>query len=156
VAGGGRYDTLISTISDGAVDLPATGFAMGDYVIRNLIEETTHAAMQMELWLLRNSSACDIYLVMADDSQRAHALRMVTELRRAGVRAELPLGSPKVAKQFQSAEKCGARFALVIGAEYPDLKLKVLSSRTEESGSAANVVEWLSERLQQPDGPLLA
>ena len=156
VAGGGRYDTLISTISDGAVDLPATGFAMGDYVIRNLIEETTHAAMQMELWLLRNSSACDIYLVLADDSQRAHALRMVTELRRAGVRAELPLGSPKVAKQFQSAEKCGARFALVIGAEYPDLKLKVLSSRTEESGSAANVVEWLSERLQQPDGPLLA
>ena len=30
VAGGGRYDSLVKTISDGAVDLPATGFAMGE------------------------------------------------------------------------------------------------------------------------------
>lgn len=156
VAGGGRYDTLISTISDGAVDMPATGFAMGDYVIRNLIEETTHAAMQMEVWLQRNSSSCDVFLVLADESQRGNALRMVTELRRAGIRADIPLGVPKVAKQFQSAEKCGARFALVVGAEYPELKLKVLSSRTEESGTAAHLVEWLSDRLQQADGPLLA
>jgi hypothetical protein len=45
---------------------------------------------------------------------------------------------------------------LVVGAEYPELKLKILSSRSEESGNAGNAVEWLTERLQQPDGPLLA
>ena len=84
VAGGGRYDTLISTISDGAVDMPATGFAMGDYVIRNLIEETTHTAMQMEVWLQRNAAACDIYVVVADETKRAESLRLVTSLRRAG------------------------------------------------------------------------
>lgn len=156
VAGGGRYDTLISTISDGATDMPATGFAMGDYVIRHLIEETTHAAMQMEVWLQRNAAACDVYVVVADESMRAQSLRLVTDLRRAGISADLPLGLPKVAKQFQSAEKSGARFALVVGTEYPELKLKVLASRTEESGSAVNVVDWLTDRLLQPDGPLLA
>jgi histidyl-tRNA synthetase len=156
VAGGGRYDTLISTISDGAVDMPATGFAMGDYVIRNLIEETTHAAMQMEVWLQRNAAACDVYVVVADDTKRAQSLRLVTDLRRAGISADLPMGSPKVGKQFQSAEKCGARFALVVGAEYPELKLKVLASRTEESGNAETVIDWLTDRLLQPDGPLLA
>lgn len=156
VAGGGRYDTLIATISDGAVDMPATGFAMGDYVIRNLIEETTHAAMRMEAWLQRNASACDVFVVVADDAMRGHALKLVTDLRRAGVSVDFPLNPAKVAKQFQSAEKSAARFALVVGAEYPELKLKVLSSRAEESGNAASAVEWLTDRLQQPDGPLLA
>lgn len=156
VAGGGRYDTLISTISNGAVDMPATGFAMGDYVIRNLIEETTHAAMQMEVWLQRNAAACDIFVVIADETKRAQSLRLVTDLRRAGISADLPLGMPKVAKQFQSAEKSGARFALVVGAEYPALKLKVLASRTEETGHAETAIDWLSDRLLQPDGPLLA
>jgi histidyl-tRNA synthetase len=156
VAGGGRYDTLVATISDGAVDLPATGFAMGDYVIRNLIEETTHAAMQMEAWLQRHAANCDIYVVIADDTKRAESLKLVTDLRRAGISADYSLNPAKVAKQFQNAEKSGARFALVVGSEYPALKLKILSSRSEESGDATHAVEWLTQRLQQPDGPLLA
>ncbi|MFZ9938121.1 MAG: histidine--tRNA ligase [Luteolibacter sp.] len=155
-AGGGRYDTLVATISDGSVDLPATGFAMGDYVIRNLIEETPHANMQMEVWLQRNAANCEVYLVIADEGRRADSLKLVTNLRRAGISADYPLNPAKVAKQFQSAEKSGARFALVVGAEYPELKLKILSSRTEESGHAENAAEWLTDRLQQPDGPLLA
>lgn len=59
-------------------------------------------------------------------------------------------------KQFQSAERSGARFALVVGQEYPELKLKILASRTEESFQADNAVEWLANRLLEPDGPLLA
>ena len=156
VAGGGRYDTLISTISDGATDLPATGFAMGDYVIRNLIEETTHTAMQLEVWLQRNAAACDVFVVVADETKRGESLRLITELRRAGISADHSLGTPKVAKQFQSAEKSGARFALIVGSEYPELKLKILASRIEESGNAETAIDWLTDRLLQPDGPLLA
>ena len=157
VAGGGRYDTLISTISEGAVDLPATGFAMGDYVIRNLIEETTHANMQMEVWLQRNFAGCDVYVVIADETKRAESLKLVTDLRRSGISTDYALvSSVKVGKQFQNAEKTGARFALVVGAEYPELKVKILSSRTEASGTAENAVEWITELLHQPDGPLLA
>ena len=156
VAGGGRYDTLVSTISNGAVDMPATGFAMGDYVIRNLIEETPHALMQMEVWLQRHAAACDVYVVVADENRRADSLSLLTQLRRAGISADIAMTPAKVAKQFQSAERSGARFALVVGAEYPELKLKILSSRSEESENAGNAVEWLTERLQQPDGPLLA
>lgn len=156
VAGGGRYDTLIDTISNGAVDLPATGFAMGDYVIRNLIEETAHANMQMEVWLQRNFAGCDVYVVVADETKRAETLKLVTDLRRAGISTDFPLTATKVAKQFQNAEKTGARFALMVGAEYPELKVKILSSRTEASGDAADAVEWITGLLHQPDGPLLA
>ncbi len=156
VAGGGRYDSLVTTISDGASDLPATGFAMGDYVIRNLIEQTPHASMQMEVWLLRNTSACDVFVVVVDESHRHDALKLVTDLRRARISTDLSLTPVKVAKQFQNAEKSGARFALVVGAEYPTLKLKILASRTEELGSAESAVNWISSRLLEPDGPLLA
>jgi histidyl-tRNA synthetase len=156
VAGGGRYDTLVSTISDGACDLPATGFAMGDYVIRNLIEETPRARMEMEVWLRRNAVSCEVYVVVADDARRPEALGLVSAMRRAGIAADLPLARAKVAKQFQSAERIRARFALVVGSEFPELKLKVLASRTEEPCHADTLTEWLAERIQQPDGPLLA
>lgn len=156
VAGGGRYDTLVKTISDGAVDMPATGFAMGDYVIRNLIEETTHAAMQMEVWLQRNAAGCEVYMVVPDAARRDDALKLVTDLRRAGVSADLPLSDAKVAKQFQAAEKCGARFAVIIGEEFPRVKIKILSSRAEEECDAPGLVDWITQRLTEPNGPLLA
>jgi len=156
VAGGGRYDTLVETISDGAVSMPATGFAMGDYVIRNLIEETGKTNLLMQAWMQRNMAACDVYLVLADDSKRPEALEILSELRNAGISCDLPFTAPKVNKQFQNAEKCGARFALVIGSELPELKLKVLSSRMEESCHVLGLAEWLTDRLKEPDGPLLA
>lgn len=156
VAGGGRYDTLVSTISDGAVDLPATGFAMGDYVIRNLIEETAHTNIRLQAWLQRQAAPAEIYLVLAEEEKRPQALRLVTDLRRAGVSVDFPLVPAKVGKQFQRAEQSRARFALVIGSEYPQLKLKILASRTEESGDATDAIDWLTARLLEPDGPLLA
>lgn len=156
VAGGGRYDTLVGVISDGNVEMPATGFAMGDYVIRNLIEETPHAELNMAAWLQRNAAACDIYLVLADDSKRPEALEILSELRTAGISCDLPFTSAKVNKQFQSAERSGARFALVIGSEFPELKLKNLSFRNEEPCHVLGLADWLTDRLKQPDGPLLA
>ncbi|MCH7226533.1 histidine--tRNA ligase [Haloferula sp. A504] len=156
VAGGGRYDTLVSTISDGSVDLPATGFAMGDYVIRNFIEEHTDARMRMEVWLQRQAAACDVLLVLADESKRPEALKILTELREAGISCDLPFATGKLNKQLKRAEQSGARFALVIGSELPELQLKILASRAEETCHVLGLAEWLTDRLQQPDGPLLA
>ena len=44
IAGGGRYDNLIAQLSDGAVSLPAIGFAMGDVVLGDLIRRTPPAS----------------------------------------------------------------------------------------------------------------
>ncbi len=156
VAGGGRYDTLVSTMSDGKIDLPATGFAMGDYVIRNLIEETPHALMQMEVWLQRNQAGCDVYVVIDQEEQRDRALGLITKLRTAGVSVDFSLGAMKSNKQLLRAEQTGARFALVIGQDFPQLKLKILASRTDAIVQAENIVEEMINRLHRPDGPLLA
>lgn len=155
VAGGGRYDTLVATLSNGKVDMPATGFAMGDYVIRQFIEENPDARMQMEIWLQRQAAACDVYLVLADDSKRVEALGILAELRENGISCDLAMHGGKLNKQFQRAEQSGARFALVVGPEWPEMKLKVLASRAEEACHALGLADWLGDRLQQPDGPLL-
>ena len=48
IAGGGRYDNLVGQLSDGAVSLPALGFAMGDVVLGELIRETRGSRQEME------------------------------------------------------------------------------------------------------------
>jgi len=156
VAGGGRYDGLLATLSNGSADLPATGFAMGDMVIRNFIEETPHAKMEMEAWMARNP-ACDVYLVIADEAQRADALGVLAQLRRAGISTDYPMSRLNVGKQFKKAEQSGARFALVIGAEFPEMQLKILTSRTEETiHPNTDITTSIQKHLDSPDGPLIA
>ncbi|MDB4356814.1 histidine--tRNA ligase [Akkermansiaceae bacterium] len=149
VAGGGRYDTLISALSDGGTDLPAAGFAIGDVVIRHLIEETPHAAEKMAS-VIQEESGCDIYLVLADDSQQAKALALSSKLRSAGLATTFSLTPAKVGKQFKQAEQAGASIALVVGSEYPELSAKILATRAEETLSDdPNLVETLSQLLKK-------
>ncbi|BDS05088.1 histidine--tRNA ligase [Oceaniferula spumae] len=156
VAGGGRYDGLLATLSNGAADLPATGFAMGDMVIRNFIEETPNANLEMEAWMARNP-ACDVYVVVADESKRNDALGVISKLRTAGISTDFGMSQLNVGKQFKKAEQSGARFALVVGAEFPEMQVKILSSRSEATiHPNTNVVEAMQQHLDSPDGPLLA
>jgi hypothetical protein len=36
------------------------------------------------------------------------------------------------------------------------VKIKILASRMEEECDAPGLVDWISQRLTEPDGPLLA
>lgn len=156
IAGGGRYDNLIKSLSNGVADLPCTGFAMGDVVIRNFIEETPQALMQMEAWLT-NQNTCDVYLVIADETKRLDAIKVLSDLRNAGIKADTTMAPLKINKQFQKAEQSGARFAIVFGEEFPELKVKILESRTEATIHANTpVVDSVLNLLDGDDGPILA
>ncbi len=128
LAGGGRYDALIKGLSDGAADLPAIGFGMGDVVLGHLIDENPAAAAQMPAL-----SACDLFVVIADEARRAEALAVVQAARDAGWRTDFAIKSAKVGRQFQDAEQLGATFAIVVGSEWPLVKWKTFATRQEES-----------------------
>jgi histidyl-tRNA synthetase len=129
---------------------------MGDCVIAELINETPQALLQYQAWRQRQST-CDVYVVIADEANRPAALRLVSQLRDAGLAADYALCPTKINKQFKAADATLARFALVVGSEFPELKLKNLAARTEESlAPDANPIEILKDRLARPDGPLLA
>lgn len=127
VAGGGRYDGLVGTLSAGAVDMPATGFAMGDAVIAHLIEACPAARALRDAALRPHS--CDVCLVLAAPEMRPQMLALASVLRDAGVRVDLPLASAKMGNQLKRAEKIGATYAVIIGAEYPEVELKNLATR---------------------------
>lgn len=144
IAGGGRYDGLLAKVSDGAADLPAAGFAIGDVVIMELIAGNARAAASLEAEAGR-LLAGDVYLVIADETARARALELATSLRAAGVRTDFPLRPEKVGRQFQTAEQSGCRLAVVFGAEWPEVRIKVLATREEIVTSA----EALRGRLEE-------
>ncbi len=130
LSGGGRYDKLLGLMSDGKADLPALGFGMGDVVLANLIDDTPAAKALMDAWLVRER-ACDIYVVIAKEERRPDALALAQQLRDAGHRTDFPLSPAKVGKQFQTAEHLGARLAVLIGDEWPQVKVKTLATREE-------------------------
>lgn len=156
VAGGGRYDNLVSILTNEKSDLPAIGFAMGDVVIGHFIETNSTAKMQFESWKQRNAS-CDVYLVVADESQRNEALALIQRLREEGIRVDFALTPAKIQKQFKSADATLAPLALIVGSEFPELTLRNLTSRTEESiPPNANAATLIKQRLANPEGGLLA
>jgi histidyl-tRNA synthetase len=131
LAGGGRYDDLIQQLSDGAVSLPAIGFAMGDVVLGELIDEIPAARKQMEI-ATASQRELDIYVVIAKEERRADALAQLQSLRDRGYRVDYPLAPAKVGKQFQTAEQLGARVAILFGDEWPQVRVKTLASREEQ------------------------
>ncbi len=127
IAGGGRYDQLVSQLSDGAVSLPALGFAIGDVVLGEMIRANPTARAQMES-ALASDRAVDIFAVIAKPDRRADASAIVQELRDHGWRVEYPLNAMNIPKQFHTAEARGARLAILFGDEWPAIAVKDLTS----------------------------
>jgi histidyl-tRNA synthetase len=99
VGGGGRYDGLIEQL--GGQRTPANGWALGVERIALALGEAGE------------SSAGQVFVV-AGDGSRERALALVTELRRAGLAADLDLGGRAIKGQMKQADRSGARYALIL------------------------------------------
>jgi histidyl-tRNA synthetase len=131
IAGGGRYDQLVSQLSDGAASLPAIGFAVGDVVMGEMIRANPVTRAQMEQ-AIANDPAIQIFAVIAKPERRPDALGAVQELRDAGWRVDYPLAAMNIPKQFHTAENRGARFVIIFGDEFPQIGLKDLGSGDQQ------------------------
>jgi histidyl-tRNA synthetase len=131
IAGGGRYDNLIAQLSEGAVSLPALGFAMGDVVLGEVINEIPGAREAMRKAIASDGNI-DIFIVVAKEERRAEALAQIQQLRDSGYRVDYLLTPAKVGRQFQAAEELGARVAILIGDEWPQVKIKNMRTGQQE------------------------
>jgi histidyl-tRNA synthetase len=156
VAGGGRYDQLCSLMSNGSVDLPSAGFAMGDVVLGILLKKLPGTQFQ----LIDNINAhfsIDAAVVIADEAQRSHALHAVQTLRNAGLRIDYSFTPQKMGKQFQNAEAQKARAAIIFGAEFPQVAVKDLANRQQTMVDIENLTAETLALLATPaNGTLLA
>ena len=146
IAGGGRYDNLIPQLSDGAVSMPALGFAMGDVVLGEMIREHGRAREKMQQAITAKRKL-DIYIVIAKEERRSDALAHVQQLRDRGYRADYPLASAKVARQFQTAEQLSARLAVLFGDEWPQVAVKDLATGEQQLISNEELLAYLARSL---------
>ena len=131
IAGGGRYDNLIAHLSDGAVSMPALGFAMGDVVLGEMIRDHESAQKQMEAQA-QAEQKIDLYVVIAKEDRRGDALAQIQALREQNYKVDYPLSPVKVPKQFQTAEQLGAHVAILFGDEWPQVAVKNLESGEQQ------------------------
>ncbi len=138
VAGGGRYDGLVETL--GGPPTPGIGFALGQERLALILEQAGRAAP---------GRRPEVFFVSADAEGALEALRRGAELRRAGIACDLDPRGGKLKAQFKQAERVGARYALVLGANEVrsgQAKLKDLASREEAPVALAD----LAARLRRP------
>src|SRR4051794_2743325 len=133
IGGGGRYDGLIEQLGGPAT--PGCGWALGVDRIALALEAQDDGATSDE----RSS---DVFIV-AEDAAREQALTLVTELRRAGLAADLDLAGRAVRGQMKQADRVGARHALILGGE-GKATLRDMSSGEEREIDPATVAETLS------------
>ena len=143
IAGGGRYDNLIGQLSDGTVSLPALGFAMGDVVLSELIQEIPQVSQIMEKSIAKDRKI-DIYVVIAKEERRADALKQIQQLRDRGFLVDYPLTPTKVARQFQAAEEARASLAVLYGDEWPKLKIKNMATAKQKLIPEENLKDYVA------------
>jgi histidyl-tRNA synthetase len=109
VGGGGRYDGLVSRFRGEPV--PATGFSIG--------VSRLQAALTALGKLDSKPAAGPVVVTIFDRDRTAHYQRFVSELRNAGIRAELYLGNPKnnLGQQLKYADKRGSPCAIIQGGD---------------------------------------
>jgi len=136
VAGGGRYDSLLSNLSVGKVDMPAIGFGIGDAVLYELLKEKN---LLPEL-----KKEINFYGIYFDKIPSSYFLNFVSKLRDAGFNVIYSLKKEKVGKQFKNTTKHKAQFALTIGEDEEEkktAKVKNLSTGIEKELSLSDIIE---------------
>ena len=105
ICGGGRYDTLLKSLS--GVDLPSCGFGMGDVVLGELLRERALVP--------DTQGRIDYYGIAVSAAERPLLMRIAQALRGRGKAVTYSFGTAGVGKQFKDADARGARAALVLG-----------------------------------------
>ena len=134
IAGGGRYDNLVKLISGGKVHLPALGFGMGDVVLLELLKARG--------LLPKFDANVDVFVLIEDETLRAPSLKLIQDLRAAGLAAEYPLTPAKPDKQFKRAQELKAAFTAKVESE-SYVRIRNLKSRDEIVAGFADVENHL-------------
>jgi histidyl-tRNA synthetase len=142
IGGGGRYDGLSEDI--GGPPLPGIGFAVGlDRIV--LAIEAERGAPEHGA-----ATGCQVFGLSLGEDTHADVLTLITSLRRAGVRADMAFGSRGLKGAMKAADRSGARFAVLIGAEERNtgtVAIKDLKTGDQQNAAVAEAVAVLLDKL---------
>jgi histidyl-tRNA synthetase len=133
VAGGGRYDGLVELL-DGP-PTPASGWAAG---IERMLLASREPTPGREL--------VDLFVALATPDAARAGFELAREAWRAGLQAQLELAGRSLKGQLRHADRIGARYVAIVGAN-DSARLKDMESGDEHDTDLRNVIpeilrEW--------------
>jgi histidyl-tRNA synthetase len=136
IGGGGRYDGLSESL--GGPRLPGVGWALG--------VERTLLAMEAEGLRPPDPANCAVFAVPLGEEAERRLFALVTDLRRAGVSADIATGGRGLKGAMKAADRSGATFAVVVGDR--DLADGVAQVKELSTGEQSEVsLDRLSDEL---------
>ncbi|MBL8596434.1 MAG: histidine--tRNA ligase [Devosia sp.] len=144
VGGGGRYDGLVSRFRSEPV--PATGFSIGVSRLAN--------ALKMTGLLSAEAPTGPVVILVLDRDADAVAdyQRMTSELRQAGIRAEMYLGSSGMNAQMKYADRRNAAAAVIVGSNERaegKVTIKDLAAGAEAAKAIKDNAEYKAAKVGQ-------
>ena len=125
ILGGGRYDGLSESL--GGPSAPGIGFAIGEDRLVLALQESAEAVQHKP----------DVYIAPLGAGMDREAARLARELRRHDLVVELGDETFRLKKSFETADKLGARFALIVGEN--EVKAGSFALKNLESGEQISV-----------------
>jgi histidyl-tRNA synthetase len=140
VGGGGRYDGLVKEC--GGPALPGIGFALG---LERLLLALDKINGQEKI-----NQETDILVVAMEPEYEAYSLKILSELRRAGIRADKDYNKRSAKAQMKYADKLGAKAVVIIGTEEVEqgfLTLRNMQSKEQYKVNNQDLVRSVTKIL---------
>jgi histidyl-tRNA synthetase len=118
VAGGGRYDLLAEQL--GGPHVPGVGFAAG--VERILLASGSQEA---------GDTGADVFIACEGDADRTLMFRLLNELRREGVRADMEQAGRSIKGQLKQANRVGAAKVIIVTPD--ELRVRDMESGEQQA-----------------------
>ena len=135
--GGGRYDGLVKDL--GGPDRPGIGFAAG--------MERLVLALPHDLKIDPPAVAC---VVAIGDDGRNEALKLLRELRRAGVAAVMEFEARSLRAQMKRADRVDARVTVIVGGDElarGEVTLRNMSTGDQQAVPRASAVDAIRKAV---------
>jgi histidyl-tRNA synthetase len=152
VGGGGRYDGLVSRFISQPV--PATGFSIG--------VSRLYSALKLLGQTQKAETLAPVVVLVMDKERQGDYQKMVQQLRGAGIRAEMYVGTGKIPAQMKYSDKRGSPLVVIQGGDEKtkgEVTLKDLRLGAELARGIETREEYASQRLAQvsvPEADLVA
>ena len=145
IGGGGRYDGLVARFTGEAV--PATGFSFG---VSRLASALRAAGRE------RPAARGPVVVIAFDQAMMSDYFAAASELRRAGIAAEVYLGSSGMRPQMKYADRRLSPAAVIIGEDEKangTVTIKDLDLGRELAAGVKDSETWRAERPGQQTAP---
>ena len=140
IGGGGRYDGLVEAC--GGPKLPGIGFAMGMERILLALEQAG-----INPSLVQNQI---VFVVAMNEQYLSPAVKLVKQLRDAGISAEMDYNARSARAQMKHADKLNASLVVLLGEDEIEggfVTIRNMSNKEQHQVGLAQAVEFINTLL---------